>query len=95
MHVIVWRFTTGDPERFEQHYGPDGTWAKFFRRSSDYVRTDLLKGADAYLTLDWWTSLTAYDAFREEHAEDYAMIDTLCEALTMFEEKLGEFVVSG
>jgi len=94
MHIVVWRFTTEDPERFEQHYGPDGTWVKFFRRSANYIRTDLLKSADTYLTLDWWTSREAYDAFRKEHAEDYAAIDLACEAVTMSEEKLGEFEVS-
>ena len=92
MYVVVWRFTTDDPAAFERHYGTEGTWAQLFRRSSDYVRTDLLKSTDAYLTLDWWTSLEAYDRFREDHAEDYAAIDTACEAVTTFEEKLGEFV---
>lgn len=91
MYVVVWRFTSSDPERFEEHYGPDGTWARLFRRSGDFLRTDLLKGADAYLTLDWWTSLEAYDRFREEHAADYAEIDAACETVTTFEEKLGEF----
>lgn len=91
MFVTVWRFTTNDPATFEHHYGPDGTWAQLFRRSGDYRRTDLLKSSDAYLTLDWWTSLDAYNAFRERYAEEYAAVDTACEAVTTFEEKLGEF----
>jgi hypothetical protein len=91
MFVIVWRFTTGDSAAFEEHYGPDGTWARLFRRSGDYVRTDLLKGPDAYLTLDWWASLEAYNAFREQYADDYAKVDAACEAVTTFEEKLGEY----
>jgi hypothetical protein len=94
MYVIVWRFTTADPAAFEQHYGPNGTWARFFRRSGDYLRTDLLKSADVWLTLDWWTSLDAYNAFRNEHAEEYARIDAACEAVTTFEEKLGEYVTA-
>lgn len=91
MYVVVWRFTTADPEGFARHYGPEGTWAQLFRRSGAYLRTDLLRSADAYLTLDWWTSLEAYNAFREEHASAYAAIDEACEAVTTFEEKLGEF----
>ena len=91
MYVVVWRFTTDDPAAFEEHYGPNGTWVQLFRHSEDYVRSDLLKGADAYLTMDWWTSLAAYDAFRERYAEEYARVDQACEAVTTFEEKLGEF----
>ena len=93
MYVVVWRFTTDDPATFERTYGPDGTWARLFGRSSDYIRTDLLKGADAYLTLDWWTSLAAYNSFREQFAEDYKLLDEACEAVTTFEEKLGEFLL--
>jgi len=93
MHVVIWRFTTNHPAAFEDLYGPDGTWAQLFRHSSGYVRTDLLKGADAYLTLDWWASSQSYDEFRHEHANDYAAIDALCEAVTVTEEKVGEFVV--
>ena len=46
MYVIVWRFTAADPVTFEEHYGPNGTWAQLFRRSGDYLRTDLLRGSD-------------------------------------------------
>ena len=91
MHVAVWRFTTNDPEEFERHYGPEGTWAQLFRRSAEYVRTDLLTDGSAYVTLDWWTSRAAYHAFRRDHAEDYARVDRQCEALTLTEEDLGRF----
>jgi hypothetical protein len=91
VHVIVWRFTTSEPAEFERHYHGDGTWAQLFRRSEDYIRTDLLRGDGEYLTLDWWTSRAAYDAFRADHAAAYAEIDRICEALTTSEDKLGEF----
>lgn len=91
MHVVVWRFTSSDPEAFARDYGRDGTWARFFRRSRDYVRTDLLTDGRFYLTLDWWTSRAAYDAFRREHAAEYTRIDSLCEDVTTSEEKVGEF----
>jgi hypothetical protein len=91
MHVIIWRFTTTDPAGFERHYKPDGSWAQLFRRDPEFVKTDLLLEGDTYLTLDWWTSAAAYDAFRKQHAADYAKLDAICEALTSFEEKVGEF----
>ncbi|MEO8382746.1 MAG: hypothetical protein ABI779_24015 [Acidobacteriota bacterium] len=92
MYVIVWRFTTSDPVAFERHYGPHGTWTALFERSGDYLRTDLLRGEDGYLTLDWWTSAEAYDAFRREHADAYAEIDRACEALTSSEEMMGSYL---
>ena len=91
MFVVIWRFTTNDPIAFERHYRADGTWAQLFRTDPHYVRTDLLKAADHYLTLDWWTSRETYDAFREANAERYAEIDRECEALTTSEEKIGEY----
>jgi hypothetical protein len=90
MFVIIWRFTTRDPVAFEHHYGPQGTWAAFFRRDPAFVRTDLLKG-DAYLTLDWWTSRDAYEAFRTTHSAEYAQIDWQCESVAVTEEKVGVF----
>ncbi len=91
MFVVLWRFTTRDPAAFERHYGPQGTWELLFRKSAEYVRTDLLRDGETYVTLDWWTSLAAYDAFRENQADEYARIDALCEEITTSEEKLGEF----
>ena len=87
MYVAMWRFTTNDAQAFEQHYCSDGTWAQLFRRSSEYVRTDLLTDGTAYFTLDWWTSREAYDAFRAEHADEYARVDRECEAVTVTEER--------
>jgi hypothetical protein len=91
MYVIVWRFLTNAPAEFERHYGPAGTWVQLFRRSSDFVRTDLLRSNEGYLTLDWWASRASYDAFRGEHAAEYGEIDVLCESITTFEEKIGEY----
>ena len=91
MFVAIWRFTTARPDEFERHYGPDGTWAQLFRRDASYVRTDLLRDDASYVTLDWWASREAYDGFRERHAADYAALDRTCEAVTVEEDKLGEF----
>lgn len=91
MFVAIWRFTTNDPETFERHYGPAGTWAKFFASDADYIRTDLLKDGEVYITLDWWRSRDGYERFRTEQAADYGAIDTECEAFTTSEQKIGEF----
>lgn len=91
MYVIIWRFTTNEPVEFERHYSTGGTWAALFRRSSDYVRTDLLRAGDHYLTLDWWTSREAYDTFRDAYADEYARIDAACETVTASEELIGAY----
>ena len=93
LFVAVWRFRPrpGKERAFERTYGPDGTWSKLFRHDPDYVRTDLLRDGDGYLTLDWWRSREAYDAFREEHAQEYARIDADAEELTSAEELVGGY----
>lgn len=93
LFVAVWRFRphSGRERDFEHAYGPDGPWSRLFRSDPDYVRTDLLRAGDAYLTLDWWRSREAYDAFREEHAQEYARIDAEAEELTSAEELVGSY----
>ena len=91
LHAIVWRFTTDAPEEFERHYGPEGSWAQLFRRSTGYVRTDLLSDGSCYLTIDWWRSPDGFAEFKREHGDEYAALDRECEALTRSEEKVGEF----
>jgi len=41
MFVALWEFEVkpGCEERFEMVYGPDGDWAKLFRRNSHYHET--------------------------------------------------------
>jgi hypothetical protein len=91
MHAIVWRFTTDNSSEFERHYGAEGSWAQLFRRSADYVRTDLLTDGECYLTIDWWRTRNGLAKFKVEHGADYAALDRVCEALTRSEEKVGEF----
>lgn len=93
MYVIVWRFVAKDPAEFELHYGPQGTWAAFFRYDPAYLRTELLRGdGGEYLTLDYWVSEEAFLAFRAANLADYEAIDRRFEALTENEERIGDFV---
>jgi heme-degrading monooxygenase HmoA len=47
MYVIVWQFqvTPGRERAFEEAYGPDGDWARFFGRSAGFQGTELLRAA--------------------------------------------------
>ena len=80
--------------QFEKIYGPEGDWAKLFRRSPEYRGTVLVRDADRrgrYLTLDHWTSRETLQQFKRDHHADYASLDKKCENLTEREIFLGDF----
>ena len=95
MHVIVWEFRprAGKETEFERAYGSDGEWAKLFARSADYRGTDLLKStADhTYLTVDRWTSATAFAEFQQRWLAQYQTLDQKMESLTASERSIGAF----
>ncbi len=94
--VIVWEFRVRPAKRraFEKVYGPEGDWARFFRRDKAYIRTELIRdwqSRDRYLTVDYWSSRPAYLRFKKENKTEYAAIDKKCESLTTREKFVGEF----
>jgi heme-degrading monooxygenase HmoA len=96
MIAIIWTFAAarGSEARFRAVYGPDGDWAQLFARAPGFVRTELLAEADGrYATIDYWADAASFEAFRQAFAEDYARLDTACEALTAAETRVGLFEV--
>jgi len=92
--IIVWSFEIAADQRdaFEKAYGPNGDWAQLFARSPDFIRTQLLRDTDGtYLTLDHWTEVGAFDAFKAAHASAYQELDAACGALTVKETRIGVF----
>jgi heme-degrading monooxygenase HmoA len=84
----------GCQERFENVYGPDGDWARLFRRDPQYKETRLVRDAfrpATYLTLDFWNSVHAYEEFLAMHEPEYKKLDALCEGLTTKERRVGWF----
>jgi heme-degrading monooxygenase HmoA len=72
--ALVFRYEVRDPEEFERVYGTNGEWATFFRQGAGYVGTELLRDLDEperYLVIDRWESIDAYNAFLEEHRDEY------------------------
>jgi heme-degrading monooxygenase HmoA len=94
--TTLWEFTV-QPARqadFESHYGPDGTWARLFRRASGYLGSELLRDAAnplRYLTIDRWESAAAWQAFRHEFGAEYERLDREFEGLTTREASLGQY----
>jgi heme-degrading monooxygenase HmoA len=72
--ALVFSYDVRDPEEFEQVYGPEGDWARFFRAGDGYVGTELLRDVEAagrYLVVDRWDSREAYNAFVEANRDEY------------------------
>jgi heme-degrading monooxygenase HmoA len=96
MFVVVWRFEIAEEKvvAFEAAYGPEGNWAQLFRRSPEYVGTELLRDAyvaGSYLTIDRWKSEEAFRAFRKDHDGAYEELDRACDALTEKETRVGAY----
>jgi heme-degrading monooxygenase HmoA len=80
--------------RFVKHYGPDGTWARFFQRGEGYIRTELVRDVadrERFLTLDYWQSQGEFKRFREQNQAEYERLDKEFEKLTEAETRLGSF----
>jgi heme-degrading monooxygenase HmoA len=96
MIAIVWEFQVpvGHEVEFEKHYGPEGTWVELFRKDRAFKGTSLLRdreNACRYLTIDCWTDLASYEAFRVQYAKEYQVIDAHMERLTSAEKRIGVF----
>jgi len=94
MIEILWEFEVREEckEEFEKQYSASGAWAEFFRPSPAYHGTTLLAGeANRYITWDRWESQEAYEEFRLANRQEYSVLDTRFEALTVSERCLGIF----
>jgi heme-degrading monooxygenase HmoA len=72
--ALVFRYDVRDTETFEEVYGADGEWAKFFRRGAGFIGTELLRDLedpDRYIVIDRWESIDAYNLFISEHQKEY------------------------
>lgn len=95
-YLAIWEFEIKPESRaqFEEIYGPDGAWARFFGQSPDYLGTKLTRDLTRprrYLTLDYWTSREAFHGFKRAHAAEYETLDRQCKSLTEREVMVGEF----
>jgi heme-degrading monooxygenase HmoA len=95
-YVIAWEFRVRQDKlvEFEKKYGPEGAWARFFRGSAGYIRTELVRDVAIdfrYLTLDYWQSEEDFKRFREQNLAEYERLDKEFEGLTESETRLGAF----
>jgi heme-degrading monooxygenase HmoA len=94
MHLIIWEYRVKkeyDAE-FVEAYGPDGLWAELFRQGEGYLETRFFRDTadlQRYLTIDYWRSAAAHDAFKKQWAAEYNALDQRCDRLTESETWLG------
>ena len=98
MFVVVWQFEIAEEKiaAFEAAYGAEGNWAQLFRKSPEYLGTELLHDAyvsGSYLTIDRWKSEDAFRSFRKENDAAYEELDRACDALTQRETRVGAYAV--
>ena len=94
---MLWEFTIRPEHReaFERAYSAQGDWAQLFRRARGYLSTDLLRDAerpDVYVTIDRWQQPEDYVAGMASLAPSYQDLDRRCEAYTLNEHRIGNFV---
>jgi hypothetical protein len=95
-YIVVWEYQVkADCQaEFIQAYGPDGEWARLFRRSPEFIRVELLGSvgnASRFFTLDHWSSATAMDDFLAANATAYDVLDRRFSGLTVWERRIGGF----
>jgi quinol monooxygenase YgiN len=95
-YIVVWEYQV-KPEseaEFVATYGPDGDWARLFRRSPEFHGVELLGSIGnpgRFFTLDHWTSSAAMDQFLNSNATAYDVLDRRCGGFTVWERRIGGF----
>ncbi len=95
-YIVVWEFQVKAEceEEFVAAYGPDGEWARLFRRSPEFLGVELLGSAEnaaRYFTLDHWGSAAGMDMFLATNATAYDVLDRRFSGLTVWERRIGGF----
>jgi len=95
-YVIVWEFRVRQERaaEFVQKYGPEGAWARFFRGSAGYIKTELVRDVTSdfrFLTLDYWQTEEEFNRYRQLNLAEYERLDKEFRGLTEQENRLGGF----
>jgi quinol monooxygenase YgiN len=94
--AYLWQYTVDAARRSEflELYGRNGAWVQLFSRDSGYIETELLQDADdecRFVTIDYWSSREAHDAFRVKYDGEFRMLDEQGATFTVAETFLGDF----
>lgn len=95
VYIRVWEYEVAAAQigAFLTAYGIEGDWAKLFRQSPDYLGSELYRGtenASHFVTVDRWTSHSAWRSFRREWGDTYGRLDGRLESLIASQRQLIE-----
>lgn len=87
--MIIWAYEV-QPSRTDEFidaYGPDGEWARLFRRSPDFIGVELIANdmPNRYTTIDRWETETAWHDFMDQNGFIYREMDRRLDSLTTTE----------
>lgn len=95
MYCILWKYDvdSSNQSAFEQDYGRNGSWFKFFEPCDEYLGHDLLKNTDgkSYTLVDRWMSKEDYENFLSEHKAEYDQLNEKFSSLYTAETQMGTF----
>jgi len=96
MYVVIWQYKIKSDfrSRFVDLYGPEGEWIAWFKKSPDYLGTDLLQlndTGDIYITIDRWKSKKLYEEFYNSDRASFGQIDRKGETFTSEEKLIGAY----
>ena len=95
-YLYIWEYLVppAKTRTFERLYGPEGNWVQLFRRAPGYLRTELHRdrsNPQRFVTIDYWESYDAWQAFRRQFAQEFEALDAKCEEFTNRESEIGKF----
>lgn len=98
--AFFWEYEVA-PERvaeFEAFYGSQGLWAKLFRNSDAFIKTELFRDPDdptRYRTGDYWKSRDSFLEFLRDHCDQYDAVAAQCSGITRDRTSAGMLLVEG
>ena len=80
MFQVIWELKVKfkEREKFEQFYDAKSDWVKFFKKSPEYLGTDILdsgEGDGIFLIIDEWQSETAFSEYIKTRKADYDLLE--------------------
>ena len=96
MYTVIWKYKiqAANRKKFEEEYGSNGTWAKFFSDSEKYKGSFLHKSqdeTDSYILIDTWTDKNSYEVFIKMNSGIYARLSSDFKTIHEKEERVGSF----
>lgn len=94
MYCLVSKYTvsTNKPD-FEELFGRNGEWFKFYESCDDFLGSELLKqdGSDDYLIIDKWMDKSEHKSYIESNSLMFDQLTAKSKEFSDHSEVIGEF----